>query len=80
MLQNKHLLANIGFDTAENEPSEVLVSDNEKCAFKTIIPHLQPSVLLVHRAGAVAAIHGLALHAPVVLLLLHAAAVVLLDT
>merc|ERR1719207_16268 len=36
-------------------------------------------VLLVHRAGSVAAIHRLALDAPVVLLLLHAAAVILLD-
>merc|ERR1719359_539911 len=35
-------------------------------------------VLLVHRAGVVGAVHGLALHAPVVLLLLQAAPDVLL--
>ena len=44
------------------------------CADRGVLLHLALGVvLLVHRAGVVGAVHGLALHAPVVLLLLQAA-------
>ena len=48
MLQNEFLLAEIGFDTAENEALQYFLECSEKMCFEvllhTITPHLQSSL------------------------------------
>ena len=41
ILQDDYSLANVGFDTAENEPSKVWYEGVTRCGYNAWIPHLE---------------------------------------